>query len=170
MRRNKPDILKEFATGKNREVGSSLFGFSDRQTLVSYASKKKKSVILFSTMHDDNKVDEATGKPEMILEYNATKAAVDRVDQLCHNYSVQKRTKHWPLFYFYNCLNIAGTNALVIFYSKHPLWEEKSSHRRRKFLDNLGMSLLHPWFQRQAQVEELPKNTKGALQKCGYKN
>ena len=144
MRRNKPDILKEFATRKNREVGSSLFGFSDRQRLVSYVPKK--TTKLFSTTHDDNKVDEATGKPEMILEYNATKAAVDRVDQLCYNYSVQKRTKRWPLAYFYNCLNIAGINALVIFRSKHPLWEEKSSHCRRKFLDNLGISLLHPWF------------------------
>ena len=80
-------------------------------------------------MHDDNKVDEATGKPE-ILEYNTTKAAVDHVDQLCHNYSMQKRTKLWPLAYFYNCLNIADINALVIFHSKHPLWEEKSSHCR----------------------------------------
>ena len=85
MRRNKPDIPKEFATGINRELGSSLFGFSDWQTLVSYVPKKNKSVILLSTMHDDNKVDEATGKPEMILEYNAIKAAVDHVDQLCHN-------------------------------------------------------------------------------------
>ena len=93
MRRNKPDIPKKFAIGKNREVGSSLFGFSHRQTLVSYVPKKNKSVILLSTMHDDNKVDEATGKPEIILEYIATKTAVNRVDQLCHNYSVQKRTK-----------------------------------------------------------------------------
>ena len=43
-------------------------------------------------MHNDNKIDEDTGLPDMILDCNATKAAVDRVDQLCHNYSVQKRT------------------------------------------------------------------------------
>ena len=82
MRRNKPDIPKEFATGKNKEVGLSLFGFSDRQTLVSYVLKKNKSVILLSTIHNDNKMDEATEKPEMILKYNAAKAAVDGVDQL----------------------------------------------------------------------------------------
>ena len=42
----------------------------------------------------------------------------DRVYQLCHNYSVQKRTKRWPLAYFYNCLNIAGINSMVIFQAK----------------------------------------------------
>ena len=44
-------------------------------------------------MHSDKEVDEATGKPLMILDYNATKAAVDRVDQLCHNYNVQNKNK-----------------------------------------------------------------------------
>ena len=90
----------------------SWFGFSDRQALVSHVPKKNKAVVLLSTMQNDNNVDEETGLPEMILDYNATKAAVDRVDQLCHNYSVQKRTKSWPLAYFYNCLNIAGINSI----------------------------------------------------------
>ena len=69
-------------------------------------------------MHNDNKVDETTGLPEMILDYNATKAAIDWVDQLCHNYSIQKKIKCWPLAYFYNCLNIAGINSMVIFRAK----------------------------------------------------
>jgi hypothetical protein len=90
MRRNKPDIPDEFAARRKRVVGSSLFGFSGRQTLVSYVPKKNKSVILLSTMHADKAIDQKTGKPEMIIDYNKTKAAVDRVDQLCHNYSVSK--------------------------------------------------------------------------------
>ena len=41
-------------------------------------------MVLLSTMHNDNKIDEGSGLPEMILDlaYDATKAAVDRVDQL----------------------------------------------------------------------------------------
>ena len=54
-----------------------MFGFSNRQTLVSHVPMKNKAVVLLSTMHNDNKVDEETGFPEMILDYNATKAAVD---------------------------------------------------------------------------------------------
>ena len=117
-------------------------------------------------MHNDNKVDEETGLPEMILDYNATKAAVD---QLCHHYSVQKRKKRWPLAYFYNCLNIAGINSMVIFRSKFSQGKNQATHSRQIFLENLGMSLLHPWLQRRVQLIHLPKDTKLALQKCGYK-
>ena len=100
-------------------MGSSLFGFRNRQALVSYV-RKKKIVVLLSTMHSDKEVEEAMEKILILLDYNATKAAVDRVDQLCHNYSVQKRTKRWPLPYFYNCLNIAAINSLVIYQAKFP--------------------------------------------------
>ena len=88
LRKNKPDIPKQFATGKNREVGSSLFGFWNRLALVSYVPTKNKAVVLLSKMHSEKEVDEASGKPLMILDYNVKKAAVDRVDQLYYNYSV----------------------------------------------------------------------------------
>ena len=105
----------------------------------------------------------------MILDYNATKAAVDRVDQLCHNYSVQKRTKCCPLAYFYNCLNIAGINSMVIFRAKFSQRVNEASHRCQVFLENLSMTLLHPWLQRRVQIKQLPRATKLALRKCGYK-
>ena len=118
---------------------------------------------------DNNKIDEDTGLPNMILDYNATKAAVDSVDLLCHNYSVQKRTKRWPLAYFYNCLNIAGINSMVIFRAKLPQRINEASYRSRVFLKNLGMSLLRPCLQRRVQIKQLRKATKLSLQKCGYK-
>ena len=79
------ELPYEFTTGKRRSVESSLFGFIDRQTSVSHVPKKNKAAVLLSTMHNDNKVDKETSLPKMILAYNATKAAVDRVDQLCFN-------------------------------------------------------------------------------------
>ena len=168
MRKNKRELPCEFTTGKRRSVESSLFGFSDRQTLVSHVSKKNKAVVLLSTMHNDNKVDKETGLPEMVLDYKATRAAVNQVDQLCHYYSVQKNTKRWPLAYFHNRLNIAGINSMVIFQSKFSQGKSQATHSRRVFLENLGMSLLHPWLQSRVQVKQLPKDTKLALQKCGY--
>ena len=84
MRKNRMKLPCKFATRK-RSFGSILFGFRDRQTLVLHVPKKNKAAVLLSTMHNDTKVDEETGFPEMILDYNATKAALDRVDQLCHN-------------------------------------------------------------------------------------
>ena len=47
-----------------------------------------------------------TGKPDMILYYNQTKGVVDTVDQICHTYSVQRKTKRWPLAYFMNLYNL----------------------------------------------------------------
>ena len=135
MRKNRRELPCEFATGK-RSIGSSLFGFSDRQTLVSHVPKKNKVVVLFSTMHNDNKVDEKIDLPIMILNYNVTKAAVDRVDQLCHNYSMQKRKKRWPLAYFYNCLNITRINSMVIFQAKFLQGESQATHGCQVFFEN----------------------------------
>ena len=41
-----------------------MFGFREKLTLVSYIPKrksKKKNVVLISSMHQDKKIDEATG-------------------------------------------------------------------------------------------------------------
>ncbi|XP_063924667.1 piggyBac transposable element-derived protein 4-like [Zophobas morio] len=77
IRKNKRALPREFVEGKNRPIGSSMFGFRDDCTLVSYIPKKNKNVLLISTMHDDDLVNEATGKPQIILDYNATKGGVD---------------------------------------------------------------------------------------------
>ena len=92
LRKNKPDIRKEFVTGKNREVGSSLFGFRSRPALMSYVVRNNKAVVVLSTMHNDSEEHKTAGTPHMILDYNATRAACDGVDQLCHNCSVEKKT------------------------------------------------------------------------------
>ena len=56
---------------------------------------------------------------------------------------------------------------MVIFRAKFSQGESQATHGRRVFLENLGMSLLHPWLQTQVQEKQLPKDTKLALQKCG---
>ena len=119
-------------------------------------------------MHNDNKIDEHSSFPIITLDYKDNKTAVDRVDQLCHNYNVQKRTKLLPLAYFLNCLNIAGINSMVIFRAKLPQ-SEKVSYRRQIFLESLAMSLLHSRLQRQVRVKQLPKHTKLSLRKYEYK-
>ncbi|CAB3231987.1 unnamed protein product [Arctia plantaginis] len=54
-------------TGK--EPGT-MFGFQKDISLVSYAPNKNKVVVVMSTLHQDDKIDESTGdqkKPEMIV-------------------------------------------------------------------------------------------------------
>lgn len=79
---------------------------------------KKKVVLLLSTLHDDNKLDETTGaaeKPEIITFYNGTKGGVDVVDQMKEEYSVGRMTRRWPMRLFFSILNIAGINSQIIY-------------------------------------------------------
>ena len=100
LRKNKPEIPIEFQSSKNREVGSSLFGFQDGLTIVSFVPKYNKAVLLLSSKHHDSQVDNQTGKPIIILDYNKTKGAVDTIDQLCHKYTVKKCFFYASTFYF----------------------------------------------------------------------
>ncbi|KAA5585724.1 hypothetical protein F3G61_32635, partial [Pseudomonas aeruginosa] len=68
VRKNNRQIPESFIR-TDRQPNSSVFGFQKDITLVSYAPKKNKVVVVMSTMHHDNSIDESTGekqKPEMI--------------------------------------------------------------------------------------------------------
>jgi len=83
MRKNKPENPAEFVGARGRAAGSSLFGFCQKQAMVSYVvPKKNKVAVLLSSMHDKKELDRKSGKPLMITDYNKTKGAVDRVSQL----------------------------------------------------------------------------------------
>ena len=99
---------------KTKPVNSSMFAYQDDITLVSYCPKKNKSVLLLSTMHSDGTVDAESQKPDIILFYNSTKGGIDTIDQMCGNYSVQRKTKRYPLVVFFHLLNIGGINANVL--------------------------------------------------------
>ena len=47
--------------------------------------------------------------------------------------------------------------------------KKEANHRRRIILENLGMSLLDAWLQRQVQVTRISRATKLLLPKCRYK-
>jgi len=104
IRKNKRKIPATLKT--HAPVGSSRFVFTEKLTLASYMPKKNKIVLLLSSLHRDNKVDNATKKPDMVLYYNKYKGATDAMDKNCHNYSTARRTRRWPLQFFYNISSI----------------------------------------------------------------
>ena len=73
LRANKIEIPETFLKNPSRPAGSSLFAFKNELTLTSYVPKKKKAVILISTMHHDNEIELHTKKPKLILDYNKLK-------------------------------------------------------------------------------------------------
>jgi D-arabinose 1-dehydrogenase-like Zn-dependent alcohol dehydrogenase len=93
IRKNKKEIPPQLVQTKNKAVNTSILWFRKEMTMVSYVPKKGKVLLLVSTMHNDDKIDETTQhlrKPEIITTYNLTKGGVDTVDQLCATYDVSR--------------------------------------------------------------------------------
>ncbi|GBP69487.1 PiggyBac transposable element-derived protein 4 [Eumeta japonica] len=61
MRKNKPEIPNEFKR-KGLKVYSTVFGYKQKETLLSYCPKKDKTVLLLSTMHNDGVIYETSEK------------------------------------------------------------------------------------------------------------
>lgn len=168
VKKNKREIPPEFQPLKNRQHTSSLFGFHQTEenlnvTMVSYIPEKKKkgkkkAVVLMSTLHDDDAVDPEnhTHKPEMILFYNDDKCGVDVVDQMCASYSVQRKTRRWPMVVLSNLLNISAINAYVIFKKNRP----GSKISRYQFLQNLSRALILPHLEQRTKLAQLPTASK----------
>ncbi|XP_071054716.1 piggyBac transposable element-derived protein 4-like [Onthophagus taurus] len=84
IRKNKKQIPYAFIQPKNRDIHSTLVDFSEKITILSHIPKKNKCVLLASSFHHDDLVDDTEKKkPDMIHFYNQTKGGVDSVDQLC---------------------------------------------------------------------------------------
>jgi len=87
IKKNNPQLSKDFKDLKERPSQSSLFGFGvepNRIFLVSYVPKKNKNVLMLSTFHQDDSTDPKTGdafKPSVIIFYNMTNGVVNVVDR-----------------------------------------------------------------------------------------
>jgi len=62
LKKNKRKLPTEFTFPNRYPVHSSLFGFQESATIVSYIPKKYKVVNAISIMHNDKKIDEDSGK------------------------------------------------------------------------------------------------------------
>lgn len=102
-----------------RSDSSSVFGFRKERTIVSYISRKNKNVVLISSLHFDDTIDQSTGplkKPEIMAFYIETKGEVDTVDKLGATYNVARNVRRWPMFIFlFAKLYVADINAQIIY-------------------------------------------------------
>jgi hypothetical protein len=100
--------------------------FTRDPMLASYVPKKNQAVILLSTQHHSEHISEEDSKfkPEVILEYNRTKGAVDTLDKMVKEYSCNRTTKRWPLVLFMNMVDIAAINAFILSEIKNPSYNK----------------------------------------------
>ncbi|KAB0805400.1 hypothetical protein PPYR_02396 [Photinus pyralis] len=159
VRKNKKELPAEFVNTKARPLQSTMFGFQEETTILSYVPKKGKNVILASSMHHDDKIDMSTGekfKPEIITFYNCTKGGVDTVDKLCATYNVARNTRRWPMVIFFSLMNLAGINSQIIAKANGS----SNVSVRRLYLKNLALALTEDHLRRRAQVTNIPRRVR----------
>lgn len=142
LKKNKRELPPETVNTRQRPINSSLFAFGEQSMVVSYVPKKYRNVILISSMHDSDDIDESTGdlmKPIVITFYNSTKGGVDLVDKMKGEYTVARVSFRWPLRIFFSLLDIGAINAQIILNGNTG-----ESFTRRNLLKTLAFELMKP--------------------------
>ncbi len=156
VRKNKGAIPAQMLETKGKEVLSSMHVFSGKLTLVSYIPKKNKSVLVLSTQHHESKVEGPKKKPEIISYYNATKSGVDNLDHLIAMNTCKRKSNRWPMVMMYNMIDVASVAGMVIWLCNYPNWQKQACGRkRRKYLIELGESLIQDQIERRVQSENI---------------
>ena len=134
-----------FVSVKGCSVHSSKFLLHE-ETMVSYIPKKNRNVIVLSSQHQGavTEGEEHDFKPEMILDYNKTKRAVDTLDKLVREYRCLRTSRRWPPALFFDLIDIAGHNAFCAWSDHEPNYNVGKSHRRRLFLMQLSDDTMKP--------------------------
>ena len=128
-------FLQDISIFRQRELHSSIFGFNNLLTLVSYVCKRNKAVILLSTVNHDDTIDEDEPHlPEIIQLYNLTKGGVDTLNKKLKHYSTKRKINRWPMTVFFNILDVCAFGSFIIWSEDHQLWNENSKDKRRLYL------------------------------------
>ncbi|GAV06247.1 hypothetical protein RvY_16268-1 [Ramazzottius varieornatus] len=97
-----------------------------------------KVILRFSDIDESSKEE----KPEIVMEYNRTKAGVDTLDQLTGNYSCRRKTSRWPMALFYDILDISALDAYIIWCEINPGWNSTLPTKRRMFLQDVSKKMM----------------------------
>lgn len=143
IRKNKREIPAELKLA-SPTVPDTKFCLSSNKNvlLLSHTPKKNKIVLVASTYLKSTQI--TNGKPNVILHYNGTKGGTDTFDQLCHAYTVTKRTNRWPVRYFYGILDQAAVNARVLLKSAFANLNITTPVKANDCLRRLSLHLVTP--------------------------
>jgi Transposase IS4 len=152
IRSNKPHVPEAMKARRGRQELSSLFGFHDQLTLVSFVPKPGKAVLAISTLHHDATIDaQMKNKPEVILHYNEMKSGVDNMDHLATMYTTRRKINRWPMVLFFNILDITGIASYILWRGNNPDWKISQGRRQRRlFLTELGYDMVTPHMKQRA--------------------
>ncbi|KRZ54779.1 PiggyBac transposable element-derived protein 4 [Trichinella nativa] len=147
IKKNKPALPQDVLALRRRAVHSSKFVLIEECTVV-HLPEMHRIMLLLRTMHKDASLRTRKGcKPEMIVDYNATKGGVDYMDKMLATYACQSMTASWPL-----------ENASKMYQRHLYIEERKGAGHRRKRLPRALMSA-HIVQKVQSEEQEISQST-----------
>ena len=112
IRREIPPAIKTMKA----PLHSTMVLRTKNTTLTVYQAKTSKNVILLSNLHKSVSCSDNRKKiPETVNFYNQTKFGVDVLDQKARLYSCKVSSRRWPLQVFYNVLDFAVINSVIVY-------------------------------------------------------
>ncbi|KAK3775563.1 hypothetical protein RRG08_063661 [Elysia crispata] len=100
-------------------------------------------------MHNKAEVGD-NGKSDIVLTYNKTKGSVDAMDQMIHAFTTKRKSKRWPMVYFFNILDLVSVAARVVFKCEFPVDTLSYEENRQKFNLTVARSLVVAQIERRA--------------------
>lgn len=171
IRSNKRELPKVFASAdeaKKRGPNKTVFCFSNSCELLSYTSNTNKNVLLLSTAHATEKIDEETGKPLVILDYNKHKGGVDTFDKMLRCYTCVRKCNRWPMLLFQNMIDVAALAAYRLCELSNPTWGARKRDMRKIFLKQLAKDLAQDNMENRCKTR-LKHTTKTAMDLIEFK-
>jgi hypothetical protein len=141
LNRNRVEVPNALLRSRHRQDKETLFCHSGEIMLLSHVPRKNKAVIILSSMHTTHEVND-NQLPHVIEDYNQMKGGVDNLNKLVATYTVRRKVFRWPAVLFFNSVDIAAVNALIIWLMLHPEWENTKKMRRRLYLRELSEALV----------------------------
>ncbi|XP_043280023.1 uncharacterized protein [Venturia canescens] len=139
---------------------SSIYAYDNAKTLLAYTLRRDKVVVLLSTYHRKEGIDEETGDPEMLTFYNSTKTGAAKFDEMCREYTTARKSLRWPMRLWMGMLDQAGINATIIY----NLNSANRISDRRGFLKSLIFSLVEPHLRARLEIPYLHRDLRLSIQ------
>lgn len=158
VRRNRSEIPQRMLEARRRDLMKSKFLYQEDRMILSFVPRPRKIVIILSTAHlEDDEIDEETGKPRLILQYNRTKGGVDTMNQIIRTRTCKRKTRRWTLRYMFGVIDMACHNAFIL----HK--QNGGNMTRFKFLKEIAENLTEPYMRQRLDDPRITKKLKASI-------
>lgn len=161
LKKNRWEIPKEFLAKKGRPVGTSLYGFLNNTTLLSYVPIENKTILLISTKHHYKSENPDTKIPDIKSFYDRTKTGVQILEERILNNTCGRRARRWSMAIFYRLLDISCVNAQIL----HQMYKSTEAITTFNFLKKIAKSLVQQELERRVTKHGLRRDLRMTIRR-----